>query len=80
MITNEPTKLTNQRNEPTPPTKYVKMDTVLNLGMNDAVVHGLATKTNNPRFAWDSYRRFLEMFGNVVLEIPRYVLPSVLHR
>jgi len=47
------------------------MDTVLNLGMNDAVVHGLATKTNNPRFAWDSYRRFLEMFGNVVLEIPR---------
>jgi len=47
------------------------MDTVLNLGMNDQVVEGLALKTNNPRFAWDSYRRFLEMFGNVVLEIPR---------
>jgi pyruvate, orthophosphate dikinase len=47
------------------------MDTVLNLGMNDDVVEGLATKTDNPRFAWDSYRRFLEMFGNVVLEIPR---------
>ena len=47
------------------------MDTVLNLGMNDEVVEGLAKKTNNPRFAWDSYRRFLEMFGNVVLDIPR---------
>lgn len=47
------------------------MDTVLNLGMNDKVVEGLAKKTDNPRFAWDSYRRFLEMFGNVVLEIPR---------
>ena len=47
------------------------MDTVLNLGMNDAVCEGLAKKTGNPRFAWDSYRRFLEMFGNVVLEIPR---------
>lgn len=47
------------------------MDTVLNLGMNDEVVEGLAKKTGNPRFAWDSYRRFLEMFGNVVLEIPR---------
>jgi pyruvate, orthophosphate dikinase len=39
--------------------------------MNDEVCQGLATKTDNPRFAWDSYRRFLEMFGNVVLEIPR---------
>mmetsp|Transcript_43327 Transcript_43327/g.101628 ORF Transcript_43327/g.101628 Transcript_43327/m.101628 type:complete len:547 (+) Transcript_43327:128-1768(+) len=47
------------------------MDTVLNLGMNDAVCKGLAAKTGNARFAWDSYRRFLEMFGNVVLEIPR---------
>jgi pyruvate,orthophosphate dikinase len=40
------------------------MDTVLNLGMNDEVCAGLAEKTANPRFAWDSYRRFLEMFGN----------------
>lgn len=47
------------------------MDTVLNLGMNDEVVIGLANKSNNARFAWDSYRRFLEMFGNVVLEIER---------
>jgi len=50
---------------------FLKMDTVLNLGMNDKVVEGLSKKTENPRFAWDSYRRFLEMFGNVVLEIPR---------
>ncbi|GMH79681.1 hypothetical protein TrST_g7909 [Triparma strigata] len=47
------------------------MDTVLNLGMNDVVVEALSAKTGNARFAWDSYRRFLEMFGNVVLEIPR---------
>lgn len=47
------------------------MDTVLNLGMNDVVVEALATKSNNSRFAWDSYRRFLEMFGNVVLDLPR---------
>mmetsp|Transcript_528 Transcript_528/g.1532 ORF Transcript_528/g.1532 Transcript_528/m.1532 type:complete len:899 (+) Transcript_528:337-3033(+) len=47
------------------------MDTVLNLGMNDEVCQGLAEKTGNARFAWDSYRRFLEMFGNVVLDIPR---------
>ena len=43
------------------------MDTVLNLGMNDKVVEGLAIKTNNPRFAWDSYRRFVQMYGDVVL-------------
>jgi pyruvate,orthophosphate dikinase len=43
------------------------MDTVLNLGLNDEVVEGLATKTGNPRFAWDSYRRFIQMYGNVVL-------------
>jgi pyruvate,orthophosphate dikinase len=54
------------------------MDTVLNLGMNDLVVEGLAAKTGNPRFAWDSYRRFLEMFGNVVLEIPRTHFEDVL--
>ncbi len=43
------------------------MDTVLNLGMNDDVVEGLAAKSNNPRFAWDSYRRFVQMYGDVVL-------------
>eukprot|EP00906_Rhabdomonas_costata_P032590 RCo045907 len=42
------------------------MDTVLNLGLNDVAVEGVAKKTNNPRFAWDSYRRFISMFGNVV--------------
>ena len=42
------------------------MDTVLNLGLNDASVEGLAERTQNERFAWDSYRRFVQMFGNVV--------------
>ena len=43
------------------------MDTVLNLGLNDEVVKGLAAKTANDRFAWDSYRRFIQMYGGVVL-------------
>ena len=43
------------------------MDTILNLGLNDAVVEGLALKTGNERFAWDSYRRFVQMYGDVVL-------------
>ncbi len=43
------------------------MDTVLNLGMNDATVASLAEKSGNPRFAWDSYRRFVQMYGDVVL-------------
>ena len=42
------------------------LDTVQNLGLNDDSVQGLATKTENQRFAWDSYRRFVQMFGNVV--------------
>jgi pyruvate,orthophosphate dikinase len=42
------------------------LDTVLNLGLNDQSVEGLAEKTDNERFAWDSYRRFVQMFGNVV--------------
>jgi len=45
------------------------MDTILNLGLNDKSVVGLANKTGNPRFAWDSYRRLIQMFGNVVLEV-----------
>ena len=45
------------------------MDTVLNLGLNDETVQGLANASSNPRFAWDSYRRFLYMFGDVVLGI-----------
>jgi pyruvate,orthophosphate dikinase len=43
------------------------MDTILNLGLNDDVVEGLAAKTQNPRFAWDSYRRFVQMYGDVVM-------------
>lgn len=43
------------------------MDTILNLGLNDEVVEGLARKTGNERFAWDSYRRFVQMYGDVVL-------------
>ena len=43
------------------------MDTILNLGLNDEVVVGLAKKTNNERFAYDSYRRFVQMYGDVVL-------------
>lgn len=43
------------------------MDTILNLGLNDQAVEGLAKRSNNPRFAWDSYRRFVQMYGDVVL-------------
>ncbi|HSO96703.1 MAG TPA: pyruvate, phosphate dikinase [Acidimicrobiia bacterium] len=46
------------------------MDTVLNLGLNDSSVTGLAKQTNNERFAYDSYRRFVQMFGKIVLDIP----------
>ncbi|MDR2100995.1 MAG: pyruvate, phosphate dikinase [Treponema sp.] len=46
------------------------MDTILNLGMNDQSVRGLAAKTGNPRFAWDAYRRFIQMYGDVVLLVP----------
>jgi pyruvate, orthophosphate dikinase len=47
------------------------MDTILNLGLNDSAVEGLAKKTGNDRFAWDAYRRFIQMFGGVVLEIEK---------
>src|SRR6184192_4440352 len=46
------------------------LDTVLNLGLNDESVEGLAKKTENERFAWDSYRRFVQMFGNVCRGVP----------
>jgi len=45
------------------------MDTVLNLGLNDMIVEGLIAKTDNPRFVWDSYRRFIQMYGNVVMGV-----------
>jgi len=46
------------------------MDTILNLGLNDETVLGLVAQTNNPRFAYDSYRRFIQMYGNVVMGVP----------
>ena len=45
------------------------METVLNIGLNDASVHGLAAQSDNARFAWDSYRRLIQMFGKTVLDI-----------
>ena len=52
------------------------MDTILNLGLNDKTVEALAKRSDNPRFAYDSYRRFIQMFGNVVLEIPKKQISS----
>lgn len=54
------------------------MDTVLNLGLNDTTVEGLAAKTGNPRFAYDSYRRFIQMFSDVVLGIDHYNFEELL--
>lgn len=54
------------------------MDTILNLGMNDQVVEAVAHKTGNERFAYDSYRRFIQMFGNVVLEISKDKFEQIL--
>ncbi|MDY0324481.1 MAG: pyruvate, phosphate dikinase, partial [Candidatus Carbobacillus sp.] len=56
------------------------MDTILNLGLNDDTVQGLARLTNNPRFAYDSYRRFIQMFSDVVLEIPHYLFEDVIEK
>jgi pyruvate,orthophosphate dikinase len=53
------------------------MDTILNLGLNDKSVEALAKRSNNPRFAADSYRRLIQMFGNVVLEIPKSAFDEV---
>jgi pyruvate,orthophosphate dikinase len=46
------------------------MDTILNLGINDRAVRGLMDRTGNPRFAWDAYRRFIQMYGDVVMSVP----------
>ena len=56
------------------------MDTVLNLGLNADVVQGLIAKTENERFAWDSYRRFIQMFGDVVMEVPHDEFEHVLEK
>src|ERR1700674_1301958 len=53
------------------------MDTILNLGLNDQSVEALARRTNNPRFAYDSYRRLIQMFGNVVLDIEKPVFDEI---
>ena len=53
------------------------MDTILNLGLNDESVKALARKSNNDRFAYDSYRRLIQMFGNVVLDIPKHAFEEV---
>jgi pyruvate,orthophosphate dikinase len=56
------------------------MDTVLNLGLNDTTVLALEKKSKNPRFAWDSYRRFIQMFSDVVIEIHVNQFEELLHR
>ena len=56
------------------------MDTVLNLGLNDATVEGLVRRSGNPRFAYDSYRRFIQMYSDVVLGVPRTLLEHELRR
>src|SRR3989475_3819865 len=53
------------------------MDTILNLGLNDQSVEAVARRSNNPRFAADAYRRLSQMFGNVVLEIPKAAFDEV---
>lgn len=55
------------------------MDTVLNLGLNDLTIKGLISRTGNDRFAWDAYRRFVQMFGNVVMGIEKEVFELVIH-
>ena len=54
------------------------MDTILNLGLTDISVEGFARKTGNPRFAYDSYRRFIQMFSDVVMEVPKSLFERVL--
>ncbi len=54
------------------------MDTILNLGLNDVSVEGLAKRSNDPRFAYDSYRRFIQMYSNVVLEIDHHHFEEIL--
>jgi len=56
------------------------MDTILNLGLNNVTVEGLARNTGNGRFAYDAYRRFIQMFGDVVLEIPKHEFEHILDR
>ena len=54
------------------------MDTILNLGLNDVAVEGFAAKTGNPRFAYDSYRRFIQMYSDVVMEVPKSYFEKII--
>ena len=54
------------------------MDTILNLGLNDVAVDGFAKKTGNPRFAYDSYRRFIQMYSDVVMEVPKSYFEKII--
>lgn len=54
------------------------MDTILNLGLNDETVKGLSQKSGNPRFAWDSYRRFVQMYADVVLGVDHYIFEEII--
>ena len=54
------------------------MDTILNLGLNDEAVEGFAAKTGNPRFAYDSYRRFIQMYSDVVMEVPKSFFEKII--
>ncbi len=54
------------------------MDTILNLGLNDVSVEGFAKKTGNPRFAYDSYRRFIQMYSDVVMEVPKSFFEKII--
>ena len=54
------------------------MDTILNLGLNDVAVEGFAAKTENPRFAYDSYRRFIQMYSDVVMEVPKSFFEKII--
>jgi len=54
------------------------MDTILNLGLNDIAVEGFAAKTGNPRFAYDSYRRFIQMYSDVVMEVPKSFFEKII--
>ena len=56
------------------------MDTVLNIGLNDRTVQGLARRTDNPRFAYDSYRRFIHMYGDVVMGVEHELFEGLLAR
>ena len=56
------------------------MDTILNLGLNEEVVNVMAAKSNNPRWAWDCYRRFIQMYSDVVMEVGKKYFEQLIDR